>query len=171
MSEAGMKKSPENLAEPRFEHRKAILMAGTRVHYTSETMNNIPAHWERFAKHIGKVPHEVGRAAYGVGFNFVKTPFGFDYMCAVEISAAGQLPGDFTTAEIPAQRYAIFRHDGHVSRIRDTIDAIWNKWLPNSGHRAVVGQPEKPYMIERYGEGFDPQAGMGDLELWIPLTS
>jgi AraC family transcriptional regulator len=168
MSEAGTKKSTENLPEPRFENGKAMLMAGTRVHYTSETMNDIPPQWEKFAKHIGKVPNEVGRAAYGVGFNFVKTPFGFDYMCAVEISAAGQFPSDFTTAEIPAQRYAIFRHEAHVSKIRDTIDAIWNRWLPNSGH---IGHPEKPYMIERYGEGFDPQKGMGDIELWIPLAS
>jgi AraC family transcriptional regulator len=171
MSEAGMKKSTENPPEPRFENKKAMIMTGTRVHYTSETMNDIPAQWERFAKHIGKVPNEVGRAAYGVGFNFEKTPFGFDYMTAVEISTDGHLPGDFVTAEIPTQRYAIFRHEGHVSTIRDTIDAIWNKWLPNSGYKALVGQAEKPYMIERYGEGFDSQKGMGDIELWIPLAS
>jgi AraC family transcriptional regulator len=141
------------------------------VHYTTETMNNIPAQWERFAKHLGKVSNEAGGAAYGLCFNFVKVPFRFDYMAAVEISTAGNMPSDFVTAEIPAQRYAIFRHDEHVSRIRDTIDAIWNRWLPNSGHTAVLGQPEKPYMIERYGEGFNPQKGMGDIELWIPLAS
>jgi AraC family transcriptional regulator len=171
MSEAGMKKSPGNIPEPRFENGRAMLMAGTRVQYTSQDMDNIPAQWERFAKHIGKLSNEVGRAAYGLCFNFVKTPFSFDYMCAVEISAAGHLPGDFVTAETPARRYAIFRHDEHVSKIRDTIDFIWNKWLPNSGHTALVGQPEKPYMIERYGEGFDPQKGMGDIQLWIPLAT
>jgi AraC family transcriptional regulator len=171
MSAAGMKKSPQNMPEPRFENGRAMLMAGTHVHYTSETMNSIPAHWERFAKYIGKVPNEVGHAAYGLCFNFVKTPFSFDYMCAVEISAAGHLPDNFVIAEIPAQRYAIFRHDEHVAKIRDTIDAMWNRWLPNSGHTALVGQPEKPYMIERYGEAFDPQKGMGDIQLWIPLAS
>jgi AraC family transcriptional regulator len=139
MSEAGMKKSPENIPEPRFENGRAMLMAGTRVHYSSENMNNIPAHWERFAKHIGELPNEVGHAAYGFCFNFVKTPFSFEYMCAVEISAAGHLPGDFVTAQISAQRYAIFRHDEHVSKIRDTIDAIWNRWLPNSGYTTFGG--------------------------------
>jgi len=171
MSEAGMKKPAENLPQPRFENGGAMLMAGTRVHYTTETMNNIPAQWEQFAKHIGKVPNEVGRAAYGLCFNFVKAPFRFDYVAAVEISPAGLMPSDFVTAEIPAQHYAIFRHEEHLSRIRDRIDAIWNRWLPNSGHTALLGQPEKPYMIERYGERFDPQKGMGDIELWIPLAS
>lgn len=171
MNQSGTKQSSDSQLEPRFENGRAMLVAGVGVHYTSETMNNIPAQWEQFAKHIGKIPNEVRRVAYGICFNLVKAPFSFEYMSAVEISAAGNLPGDFSTAEIPALRYAIFRHDGHVSKIRDTMDAIWNKWLLKPGRTALLGQPDKPYMIERYGEGFDPKKGMGDIELWIPLAS
>jgi predicted transcriptional regulator YdeE len=64
MTQTGMKKSQEMLLEPRFENGKAMLIAGLRKHYTSETMNDIPAQWQRFAVHIGKVPNEVGRVAY-----------------------------------------------------------------------------------------------------------
>jgi AraC family transcriptional regulator len=171
MSQAGMEKSKVLNLEPRLVDGQAMLIAGLRKHYGSETMNDIPLQWERFAKHIGNVPNQVGRVAYGVCSNLVMTPFSFDYLSGVEVSRAADLPSEFNTASIPAARYAIFPHHEHISKIRDTIDAIWNKWLPTSGHAPRVGTPDMPYMMERYGEGFDPQKGMGDVELWIPLAS
>ena len=80
MTQTGMKKSPEMPLEPRFENGKAMLIAGLRKHYSSETMNDIPEQWQRFVVHIGKVPNEVGRVAYGVCANFVAAPFSFDYL-------------------------------------------------------------------------------------------
>lgn len=170
MSEARMEKSPAVKLEPRFENGKAMLIAGYRKHYTSETMDDIPQHWERFAVHLGHVPNQVERVAYGVCSNPVKSPFSFDYMSGVEVSSEAGLPRDFSVANIRAFRYAKFSHEGHISTIRDTIDAIWNKWLPTSGQAPMVETPDQPYMLERYGEGYDPQKGMGDVELWIPVA-
>jgi len=171
MSEPRMEKSPSLKLEPRFENGKAMRIAGYREHYTSETMDDMPKQWERFAVHLGHVPGQDERVAYGVCSNPVKAPFSFDYLTGVEISSSVELPKGFTTTAIPALRYAIFSHEGHISKIRDTIDAIWNKWLPTSGHAPVASKPDLPYMLERYGEGYDPQKGMGDVELWIPLAS
>ena len=54
MSQATMKKSSAmQLEAPRFEYSKALLIAGFREHYTSETMNNMPELWQRFAPHYG----------------------------------------------------------------------------------------------------------------------
>ena len=170
MSEARMEKSPAVKLEPRFENGRAMLIAGYRKHYTFETMDDIPQQWQRFAVHLGHVLGQVERVAYGVCSNPVKSPFSFDYMTGVEVSSGADLPSDFTTADIPALRYAIFPHEGHISEIRDTIDAIWNKWLPTSGHAPVASAPDLPYMIERYGGGYDAQKGMGDVELWIPVA-
>ena len=170
MSEARMEKSPVVKLEPRFENGRAMLIAGYRKHYTSETMDDIPQQWQRFAVHLGHVPNQVEHVAYGVCSNPVKSPFSFDYTTGVEISSGADVPSDFTTIDIPALRYAIFSHEGHISKIRDTIDAIWNKWLPTSGHAPVAAKPDLPYMLERYGEGYDPQKGMGDVELWIPVA-
>jgi AraC family transcriptional regulator len=169
MNQAGAKKSVQ--LEPRFENGRAMLVAGLRKHYTSEIMNDIPSQWQRFAAHFGSVPHQVGRVAYGICSNLVMSPFSFDYMSGAEVSRSGDFPSEFSTANIPALRYAIFRHDEHVSKLRDTIDAIWNRWLPNSGLAPLHGTPEMPYMMERYGEGFDMEKGMGDIELWIPMAS
>jgi Uncharacterized protein conserved in bacteria len=165
-----MEKSSVVKLEPRFENGRAMLIAGYGKHYTSETMDDIPQQWQRFAVHLGHVPNQVEHVAYGVCSNPVKSPFSFDYTTGVEISSGADVPSDFTTIDIPALRYAIFSHEGHISKIRDTIDAIWNKWLPTSGHAPVAAKPDLPYMLERYGEGYDPQKGMGDVELWIPVA-
>jgi len=43
--------------------------------------------------------------------------------------------------------------------------------LPESGYqppRAAAGAPD---FFERYGEGFNPLTGMGDIEVWIPIAA
>jgi AraC family transcriptional regulator len=153
------------LEPPRFEKGKDLQIAGVNVNYTFETRVNIPAQWTSFAQRLDNIPGRVGKASYGVCWNF-KPGCGFDYLTGVEVSVTANLPKDFSQVHVPACRYAVFAHRKHVSSIPDTIEAIWTKWLPNSGHQAA----ETP-SFERYGEKFDPQAGMGDVEIWVPLKS
>jgi len=170
MSQATMKKSPAvQLEAPRFENSKALLIAGLSAHYTSETMKNMPELWRRFAPHIGKVSGQVGRVAYGLCFN-ADSPDGVDYLVGVEISHASGLPDEFSFATIPAQKYAVFPHREHVSKLYETLDAI-DKWLPGSGLKVSRGAGEAPSFFERYSEEFNPQTGMGGMEVWIPIQS
>ena len=168
MNQAKMKESPAvQLEAPRFENGKALVVAGLRSRYTSETMNGIPAQWERFVPHIGKIPGQVGRVAYGACWNFAD---GIDYLTGVEVSSSSGLPGDFSVVTIPAQKYAVFPHRAHVSELRETLDAV-DKWLQGSGLGAVLGSAETPSFFERYSEEFDPRTGMGGMEVWIPIKS
>ena len=168
MNQAKMKESPAvQLEAPRFENGKDLVIAGLRSRYTTETMNSIPAQWERFAPHIGKIPGQVNHAAYGVCWNFAD---GIDYLTGVAVSSSSGLPGHFSVATIPAQKYAVFPHRGHVSELRETLDAI-DKWLPGSGLEAACGFAETPSFFERYSEEFDPRTGMGGMEVWIPIKS
>jgi hypothetical protein len=43
------------------------------------------------------------------------------------------------------------------------------QWLPESRHKAARAAAGAPDFFERYGEVFDPQLGMGDVEVWIPV--
>jgi AraC family transcriptional regulator len=170
MNQATMKKSPAvQLEAPRIENAKALRIAGLREHYTSETMKNIPELWLRFGPHLGNIPGQVGRVAYGSCFNAL-SPDGINYLAGVEVSSSSGLPGDFSVVTIPAQKYAIFPHRGHVSELRETLDAI-DKWLPGSGLEAACGSAETPSFFERYSEEFDPRTGMGGMEVWVPIKS
>ena len=88
----------------------------------------------------------------------------FEYMAAVQVSKASDLPKALRQWRIPAQHYAVFRHDAHVSTISQTYSAIWNEWLPANGRRAANGPT-----IERHLETFDTRTGLGGVEIWIAL--
>ena len=170
MSQATMKKSPATKLEaPRIENGEALRIAGLRAHYTSETMKHIPELWMRFAPHIGNIPWQVDRVAYGLCFNAL-SPDGIDYLAGVEVSGSSDLPGEFSVANIPAQKYAVFSHREHVSKLYETLDAI-DKWLPGSGLEAAPGDAEAPNFFERYSEEFDHRTGMGGMEVWVPVKA
>ena len=151
------------LEAPRFADRESFLLAGMTARYSHEHIEGIPAQWQRFAPHMDKIPARVGWTSYGVCFNFDGTG-GFDYMCAVEVSDTASLPEPLTYLPVAEQHYAVFTHRDHFSKIGQTWNAIYNDWPTASGH-ALVRAPQ----FEVYGEDFNPQAGTGVVEIWIPI--
>ena len=163
--EAGIRAQTLGLGAPRFEHAKEIVVAGLNQSYTFETRAKIPAQWERFAPNIGKVPGQMGQVSYGVCWN-VSPARGFEYLSGVEVKDATRLPAEFATVRLDAREYAVFTHRDNVSAIGNTIDKIWNEWVPQAGLK-VASVP----CFERYTEEFNPQTGMGGMEIWIPLEA
>jgi AraC family transcriptional regulator len=153
----------KELAEPRFETRKAFLVAGLSARYDYESCGGgIPAQWQRFAPYIGSVAGQVGSDAYGVRYN--SDDSGLDYLCGVEVGEFSQLAPELSRVRVPANRYAVFTHYGHISTIRSTWSTIFSKWLPKSGHQ-IADAPD----FERYDARFDPRSGNGEVEIWVPL--
>jgi AraC family transcriptional regulator len=153
----------KNLEPPRFENAKPLLISGLGERYTCETSASIPAQWQRFLPHLGKIPGQIGGTAYGVCCNFDDAG-NFDYICGVEVADFSRPPADWSRVRIPEQRYAVFQHRAHISTIRSTWNTILSKWLPESGHDAADA-PD----FERYEETFDSKTGMGGVELWMPI--
>jgi AraC family transcriptional regulator len=153
------------IASPRFENAKAMLVAGLGERISQETSAGIPGLWQRFHQHVQDLPGRVGPVAYGVCCNGDDTG-NFDYVAGVEVAAFSDLPREFSRVRIPAQRYVVFTHTEHISSIRRTVNTIWNRWLPTSGH-IVADAPN----FERYDEKFDRVTGNGGLEIWVPIKS
>ncbi len=149
------------LAAPRLVERPALTVAGLRERYSHETAAGIPAQWQRLAGH--PVPAcRVGSNEYGV---CIEADGGaFDYLCGIEI--AGRAPAGLVALAIPARHYAVFFHPGHIAAIRMTWRAIYDRWLPASGLRALGG-PD----FERYDGRFDVATGEGGVEIWIPVAA
>lgn len=152
-----------DLAEPRFENGKPMLIAGIGARYTIGAIAAIPAQWMRFGAHMGHVPGQVGGIAYGVCCNF-DGEGSFEYIAGVEVANFSQVLAGFTALRIPAQTYAVFSHTAHISEMRRTLYTIWNKWMPESGKT-----PEDAPHFERYGPEFNPMTGMGLVEIWVPV--
>jgi AraC family transcriptional regulator len=166
-NELPVDKTPSTfLGSPRFEDGRPMLLAGLRGSYTKETMKEIPALWNRFVSLLGKVQGQVSDVTYGVCF---PSSNGFDYLSGVEVQSAQGLPEGFTTVMMPVERYAVFAHRGHISKLNETCRAIEREWLPKSRHSFALGAPGAPGFFERYGQDFDPAVGVGDVEVWVPI--
>lgn len=114
------------------------------------------------------MPGQIGaRIAYGV---VIDAGSGIEYLAGVEVADPSGLPGEFTHVRLPAQRYAVFEHQGHVSKLKDTMTAIFETWLPQSGHEHARTAGAAAF-FERYGEEFDPQTGTGGIEVWVPVKT
>jgi AraC family transcriptional regulator len=153
-----------DLEPPRFVEGRALLVAGIGKRYNSQTSAGIPAQWQRFHQHAGKIPGRIGTVAYGVRCNSDDAG-NTDYVCGVEVSDLAAVPPEFYRLRIAPQRYAVFAHRGNVSEVRRTWHTVWNHWLPESGYAPVDDAPD----FERYGERFDPKTGSGGLEIWVPV--
>ncbi len=153
-----------NLEAPRLVEGPALLIAGLGDRFTQETNVGIPALWQRFGPHIGSIPGQVGWITYGVCHG-ADGAGSFDYLCGVEVTDLAAVPSDLARLALPARRYAVFTHRGHISTIRATVHAIWHEYLPASGLK-VANAPD----FERYDDRFDPRSGNGEVEIWVPVA-
>lgn len=163
-----MNNTNTNLAplEPvRFEESQpSMTLAGLSERYSFDAPLDGSAQWKRFASHIGNIPGQKGTVTYGVCFGFGDGEH-IEYMCGVEVSGDEALPDELTQRHIPAQHYAVFVHEGHVSDLRQTLDAI-SKWMAESD----VERPDGVnFFFERYDERFDSETGTGVIEIWMPV--
>ena len=156
-----------HLEPPRLELGRPMLIAGLRGYYSAADCSAIPDQWQRL-EFYGNIPGAVGRAHYGLCFH---EPHGIEYLSGVEVSGFAGVLGELSHASVPAQKYAVFPHREHVSKLCDTLVVIMNEWLPASGLEVAPAKSGAPDFFERYGEDFDPRTGHGDVEVWIPVKS
>ena len=156
---------PLKLEPPRIENGERLFIAGLGGRYTCEASAGIPSQWQRFLPHLGQIPGQLGRTAFGVRCNSDDAG-NFDYVCGAEVKDFSRLPADWCRVRIPEQTYAIFFQRDHISTIRSTWNTIWNNWLPESGYD-VVDAPD----FERYGDNFDSATGIGGFEIWLPVKT
>ncbi|CAM3946735.1 Right origin-binding protein [Pseudomonas reidholzensis] len=151
------------LAEPRFERRDGFLIAGMGGRFTFEKNEGIVGLWQALDPYMGQVPGQVGGGAYGLCCNPGEDG-SFEYIAGVEVARGEGLPAGFRTFKLDAQDYAVFRHQGHISTLHQTLFTVFNQWLPASAY-SLADAPE----FEAYSADFDPGRGSGFVEVWIPL--
>ena len=148
----------------RVDALPAKRLVGLRVTHPMASPVEIPQQWQRFNAEV--LQHRAFQAGEALGLCIAAGEEVIEYVCAVDAPPGSAVPAGCELFELPARRYAVFVHAGHVSSIRDTWNAIFEHWLPA---HADVWDREAPD-LERYPPSFDPQTGDGGLELWLPLT-
>jgi len=170
MTQTGTKTFGVQLEAPTIKESAALIIAGFRERYAGGNMDGIVAQWDRFAPHIGKIPGETSLCAYGLCFN-TSDLANLEYMTGVQVASLVGVPSEFSAVTIPAQRYAIFLHHGHISQLKATFDAVWSKGLPASGCKITPAAAGAPDFFEFYTNAFDPATLTGTVEIWIPIQA
>lgn len=150
-----------DVAKPETRDREAFRVVGLSTQCSFEDTSSIPGLWQSFNAQEDEVIGAVEGAAYGVCFDADETGQ-FRYTAGFE--AAEKTEG-MDYVDLPAGRYAVFTHTGHVSDLPKTVYTIWNKSLPDLGL-----EPAKASDFERYDNRFDPETGRGTVEIWIPIS-
>jgi AraC family transcriptional regulator len=89
----------------------------------------------------------------------------FRYVCAAQVKAFDGRSLELAYFETVPRTYAVFAHDDHVSTIFDTYSAIWNEALPALARKVADGP-----VLEFHNDAFDPDTGLGGLQIYVPLV-
>ena len=154
--------------DPQFVTTGPLLIAGLREEMNEDSGKSIPLLWKKFAPFIGATTHQLGRNCYGLCVASDTSQQAFYYMAGVEVSDFADVPPTLSRVILPSQRYAVFPHNAHVSQIKQTIDAIFDQWLPNA---EVKHMNQSLHFFERYSEVYNPQTGLGGMEIWLPVSN
>lgn len=146
---------------PRIEDQGAFRVSGLSMRCKNHDPSGIPALWQRLNARDTTEFNDV-EAAYGVCFDGDES--GFSYLAGYNSTAAA--PKDMDSVDLPAGRYAIFTHAGHIADLPNFVYSVWNSALEanNLTHRKA---PD----FELYDKRFDVSTGRGLVEIWIPVEA
>src|SRR5689334_8294929 len=107
------------MIEPiRVSEEKAMILAGFDRYFKFGENSQISGLWSEFVPHIGKVPGRVGDIEYGLCHEMDGS--GFHYLASVEVANGEGVGDEYIVVRVPAQKYAVFLHKGHVSQLSET---------------------------------------------------
>lgn len=148
--------------EPRLVRDAPGSLVGRQGRYDTATRSSIPEQWRRFAEQGGsRLDGIVWGACHAMSDD------GFAYLSS--IAADGPLEDGWTRIVLAPAEWAVFPHDGNLADLPRTLHAVYGRWLPASGRTAAAAIGGAEGFLERYGAGFDPATGSGDIEVWLPL--
>jgi len=157
-----------NDMEPRIARKPAFHVVGLAGRFTPATNSRIPELWARFVPQMDTVPHRRGWHTLGLCMDAQPgsgEDAGFTYLAAVEVERLDDVPSGLLGLTVPANTYAVFTHSGHIARLSDSVRQVWGRWLPASPYRHIPA-PD----FEWYDERFDPQSGMGEVDIYVPIA-
>ncbi|WP_175498700.1 AraC family transcriptional regulator [Paenibacillus sp. NFR01] len=84
----------------------------------------------------------------------------FTYLTCMETTEHAPIPAGMISATIPSAKYAVFTHQGSISKLKHTYAHIYGTWLPRSGYELAEQDT-----IEVYGTHSDAPEPAFDIYL------
>jgi AraC family transcriptional regulator len=139
----------------------ALTLAGRNGTFKIGPSPGIRALWESFMVDFGRIEGQMDARAYGVCHRF-DGQGSMDYMAAVQVANAGDVPGYLHTLIIPSRKVAVFPHGGDIATISETWSKIFEDWIPTAKLKVADGPQLEVY-------DFSADEGPGTVEIHIPV--
>jgi AraC family transcriptional regulator len=142
--------------------RPVFQVAGLSI-LTKPRSPEIPALWPKFVARLSEIEGKTEpKVTYGVMRH--EPPDALFYMAGAAVSAGTRAPAGMEIREVAAGSYALFRYP--ISRLGEGFCEIFDQLLPSSAYVQAPG-----FLLERYGESFDPRDVNSLVEILIPVRA
>jgi AraC family transcriptional regulator len=148
----------------------AFRVAGPARRLDEASKAEIPQLWSAL---MGALPFKgqtPSWATYGVVSSLDKSDGTFQYLAGVGVEPGCEPPPGFTTMEIPAAAYAVFRITLNGSalhpQVKQAMAQVWGELIPASGLKVVDG-PD----FELYDGRFDPLKAGSVIDFHVPVQA
>jgi len=155
---------------PELATLPAFHVAGPARRFDEATKSEIPQLWSAL---IGALPFDgqvKSWATYGVVSSVDPGDGCFQYLAGVGVEPGCVPPPGFSTMEIPAATYAVFRItlDGSAlhPQVKQAMAVVWGELLPASGLK-LADRPD----FELYDGRFDPLKAGAVIDLHVPVQA
>jgi len=149
--------------EPKLVKRPAFSVVGMEYRGSNEN-DEIKQLWGEFWPRV----HEIrdinwANGSYGVCRDWPEGE-GLDYLAAVEVDRAEQVPHDMTSWQVPENTYAVFPCT--LPTLHEAYRYAFEDWLPQSGYTRADGPDH-----ELYSREFDPEDPSSRMYIYIPVRA
>ena len=149
---------------------EAFHVAGPSRRFDEATKAEIPQLWSALVGALPFAGQVKSWATYGVVYGVGEGDGCFEYMAGVGVEPGCVPPQGFSTMEIPAATYVVFRItlDGSAlhPQVKRAMAAIWGELVPASGLE-LAGGPD----FELYDGRFDPMKAGSVIDFHIPVNA
>ncbi|PJI84648.1 AraC family transcriptional regulator [Yoonia maricola] len=149
---------------PELKTRDAFRVIGMSARCSFGNNAPIPPLWQTLNARVGAFDERALAVGYGVCCD-ADGHGNFRYVAGFAGIANTAIPKGMDDVMIPAGKYAVFVHKGHIADFPKTVYTVWNKALPDAGLT-----PRQAPEFELYDHRFDVTTGRGVVELWIPVA-
>ena len=154
-----------DLPNPDIVEAAPWLLAGVAQDYTMENRGEIPKLYQRFFQLAQGFEAVTDHILYGVSMD--ATPDGrFRYGVGYQVDREIDLPEGACFMALVGGAYAVFALIIAPKDLPQHFDAIFADWLPGSSFRQRDGA-----VFERYVSEPDPETGVMEVEIWVPVTA
>ena len=155
---------------PELVTMPAFRVAGPSRRFDDATKAEIPLLWPTLIAALPFAGQVESWATFGVVSHVDKVGGRFEYMAGVSIVLDGVPPPGFSTIDIPAATYLVFRItlDGSAPhpQVKQAMAFIWSELVPRSG-LTLAGGPD----FELYDGRFDPLKAGSFIDFHIPVEA